>query len=73
MVIHPGDVVIGDSDGVLAVPYAEAQTILRKAQAKHAAETQQLEDIEAGTTDKSWVDRRLAEVGYIPETHQISV
>jgi RraA family protein len=64
MVIHPGDIIIGDRDGVLAVPYAEADEILQRAQAKHHAETQQLTDIEAGTVDRSWVDRRLAEAGY---------
>lgn len=66
MVIHSGDIVIGDRDGVLAVPYAEAEEILHRAQAKHRAETQQLADIEAGTVDKTWVDRRLADAGYAP-------
>jgi RraA family protein len=69
MVIHPGDIVIGDSDGVLAVPIDEAETILKSTQAKSAAEIKQMADIEAGTNDRSWVDRALKDRGCaLPET-----
>jgi RraA family protein len=69
MVIHPGDIVIGDSDGVLAVPIDEAPEILKRTQAKSAAEIKQMADIEAGTNDRSWVDRALKERGCaLPET-----
>ena len=63
MVIHPGDIVIGDSDGVLAVAIDDAEEILKKTQAKSAAEIKQMADIEAGTNDRSWVDRALKERG----------
>jgi RraA family protein len=63
MVIHPGDIVIGDSDGVLAVPMDEAEVILKATQAKSAAEIKQMADIEAGTNDRAWVDRALRERG----------
>lgn len=63
MVIEPGDVVIGDADGVLAVPLAGAEDILRKTQAKQAAETAQMAAIEAGTNDRSWVDETLRRLG----------
>lgn len=63
MVIHPGDIVIGDSDGVLAVPIDEAEMILKATQAKSAAEIKQMAAIEAGTNDRAWVDRALRERG----------
>lgn len=63
MVIHPGDIIIGDSDGVLCVPFDEAETILKATQAKSAAEIKQMADIEAGTNDRSWVDRALKDRG----------
>lgn len=63
MVIHPGDIVIGDSDGVLAVGIDGAEEILKTTQAKSAAEIKQMADIEAGTNDRSWVDRALKERG----------
>jgi RraA family protein len=63
MVVHPGDIMIGDGDGVLCVPVDEAQDILAKAQAKLAAETRQMEAIAEGTNDRSWVDATLERLG----------
>ena len=38
VVVHPGDIVVGDCDGVVVVAAAEAETILEKALAKKAKE-----------------------------------
>lgn len=65
MVIAPGDIMIGDADGVLAVPQAEAADILKKAQAKLDAETRQMKAIAEGTNDRSWVDAALRERGCV--------
>lgn len=59
MVVEPGDLVIGDDDGLLCVPYADAEQVLEKAVAKHAAEAQQLRDIAEGVNDRSWVINSL--------------
>ena len=63
MVIEPGDIMIGDCDGVLAVPIAAAEEVLKKTLAKQAAEAKQMEAIAAGTNDRSWVDAALRERG----------
>lgn len=63
MVIHPGDIVIGDMDGVLCVPIDSAAEILTAAQSKLAAETRQMQAIADGTNDRSWVDATLAKLG----------
>ncbi|NDV00494.1 RraA family protein [Pseudoroseicyclus tamaricis] len=63
MVINPGDIVIGDADGVLAVPMADAEEILRKTEAKQEAETRQMEAIKAGKNDRTWVDAALTKLG----------
>lgn len=63
MVIHPGDIVVGDSDGVLAVPLAEAEAILAETQAKHGAEERQMQAIAEGTNDRTWVDAALKRLG----------
>ncbi|MDB6454244.1 RraA family protein [Falsirhodobacter sp. 20TX0035] len=63
MVIHPGDLVLGDSDGVLAVPFEDAEDVLKRTQAKQDAETKQMAAIEAGTNDRSWVDAALKRLG----------
>ena len=63
MVIEPGDIVIGDSDGVLSIPLADAEEVLKKAEAKLAAETRQMKAIAEGTNDRSWVNATLKERG----------
>jgi regulator of RNase E activity RraA len=59
MVIEPGDLVIGDWDGVLAVPHDEVDGALARTQAKQDAEVTQMAEIKAGTSDRSWVDATL--------------
>ena len=63
MVIEPGDLVIGDWDGVLVVPYDEVAGALARTQAKQDAEFVQMAEIKAGTSDRSWVDATLRERG----------
>lgn len=64
MVIEPGDLVIGDDDGVLCVPCADAARIEGLARAKKEAEAKTLANTEAGKLDpKTWVDETLARLG----------
>lgn len=46
--VAPGDVVIGDSDGVVIVPRADAEQILAAAEAKFADEAARRKEIQAG-------------------------
>jgi len=63
MVIKPGDLIIGDWDGVLCVPFEEVDSILKKTEEKQASEIQEMRNIEAGEWDRSWVDKMLIERG----------
>jgi regulator of RNase E activity RraA len=63
MVIEPGDLILGDSDGVLAVPFDHAEDVYTRTVAKQEAETKQMAAIEAGTNDRSWVDATLRRLG----------
>jgi RraA family protein len=63
MVIAPGDLIIGDDDGLLCVPRLEAETIYKAAKAKNDAEAKQMAATQVGTTDRSWVDAALARLG----------
>ncbi|RKQ72879.1 RraA family protein [Oceanibaculum indicum] len=67
MVVHSGDIVIGDADGVLAVPRAEAGSIIELAEAQQAKEAEILRQIEAGTWDRRWVDEMLKARGFTEE------
>ncbi|MEE3258779.1 MAG: RraA family protein [Candidatus Latescibacterota bacterium] len=63
MVIEPGDLMLGDADGTLCVPFAEAERICAGAEAKNATEHVQMAEIEAGTLDRSWVAEALNRLG----------
>ena len=66
MVIHPGDLMLGDADGLLCVPLAHAEEVLAAARSKVAIEVKALKDIAAGTLDTSWIDARLRSIGCDP-------
>jgi regulator of RNase E activity RraA len=63
MVIEPGDMIVGDDDGLLCIPFDDVDAVFKKASAKHAAETQQLLDIAEGNNDRSWVISSLMAKG----------
>jgi regulator of RNase E activity RraA len=63
MVIEPGDLIIGDDDGLLCVPFDAVEDVYAKAHAKHASEAETVRKIAAGESDRSWIDRKLAELG----------
>ena len=63
MVVQPGDLVVGDEDGVIALPRAEAAAILDRAARKQAAEARQLETTLQGAYDGAWIDETLARLG----------
>lgn len=63
MTIDPGDLVLGDWDGVLAVPLADGPAVLAATKAKNEAEIRQMAAIEAGTVDRTWVDKALERLG----------
>jgi RraA family protein len=64
MAVNPGDIIIGDADGLVAVPQEQAERILKSAHGILAKETAAMKEIEAGTVDRSWVDKALKEKGY---------
>lgn len=59
MLVHPGDVIVGDSDGVVAVPAQLAADVADKARSKVAQEQQTIAAILAGTYSSAWVDAAL--------------
>ena len=63
MVIEPGDLVVGDGDGLVCVPYEQTAEVLKATEAKHAAELKQIEAIRAGKSDRAWVDAALTRLG----------
>jgi RraA family protein len=61
--IAPGDIVVGDADGVLAVPRSEAAHVANLARAQMDREAGILSAIRDRTIDRSWVDEMLRAKG----------
>lgn len=65
MIVNPGDIIVGDSDGVVAVPQQYASEILESALAQERKEQLTFEEIEKGTISRDWVDKTLQEKGCV--------
>lgn len=63
MLVEPGDLIVGDEDGLAVVPYDFAEEILHKVRAQEIREREILESIENGTVDRNWVDETLKQRG----------
>jgi RraA family protein len=55
MVVHPGDIVVGDEDGVLAIAPADVEAVIESARKQAAKEAAALRSIAEGRFDRSWV------------------
>jgi len=67
MVIEPGDLMLGDADGLLCVPYDSLQSVLEATLQKMEAEKKMLADIAAGKLDTAWIDATLRRIGCNPD------
>ncbi len=61
--VQPGDLVVGDIDGVVIVPRNDVEAVLDAADAKIAAERQRLAEIAKGELVSPWLDSALRSAG----------
>lgn len=64
MVIQPGDLMIGDDDGLMCVPFDETENVHPEAAKRLAGENAQRERVRNGTVDRKWIDEKLARMNY---------
>lgn len=59
-VICPGDILVGDGDGLLVIKPGEAADLAKKAKQISDSEAEQFKSIAAGTgLDRTWIDEKL--------------
>jgi len=63
VVIQPGDILVGDEDGLVVIKPEDAPELLQKTKAKNLAEQQTMKDIANMNWDRTWVDKALKERG----------
>jgi len=67
VLVRPGDLIVADGDGVIAIPRAEAQTVVTAAQAKMRKESEFAAAIRDGATawDLSGAAKAYAQLGIV--------
>jgi len=63
MEVHPGDIIVADIDGVIAIPRDLAQDAIRLGKEKQLQEEKMIAAILSDQYDDSWVDKTLKEKG----------
>ena len=65
MVVHPGDIIVGDPDGLLAIRPTIAKDLAKEVELVEKKEKTILASIAAGKLDRSWVEVALRAKGVI--------
>ncbi len=56
LVIHPGEIIVADDDGIVAFPQSEAEYLIEKALQQIQREADTMQAIREGRYDRSWID-----------------
>jgi RraA family protein len=63
MVVMPGDIVVGDDDGVVFIAPSEAKVVAEASRKKALSEAQTLDSIAKRAYDDAWIDQALRAKG----------
>jgi RraA family protein len=63
VVVHPGDILVGDEDGIVVINPLDAESLLEKSRAKSRKEQHDVAAITSMAWDRTWVDKALQERG----------
>jgi regulator of RNase E activity RraA len=66
IVVHPGDIIVGDLNGVVVVPREIAAELLERLRNRAPAERAYAESVARGQFSNDWVDKALEESGLTP-------
>jgi regulator of RNase E activity RraA len=65
--VNPGDLIVGDADGVVVIPRDQVAAVIELAQKKLDAETKRIEAIRNGDTRAAWLEKELRAVGMLAD------
>ncbi|HUZ84566.1 MAG TPA: RraA family protein [Gaiellales bacterium] len=72
VVVNPGDIIVGDLNGVVVVPRPAAPDLLDRLRRQSAAESSYTAAVARGEFSNAWADRCLREAGLDPEGAQVA-
>lgn len=61
--VDPGDIILGDTDGVIVIPRLDAQYLLEAARKFSANDKAKFEAAQSGMADRSWIEKSLEAKG----------
>ena len=64
MVIEPGDLIVGDDDGVVCVPHDDVEPLYDQCRKRLDGENAQRGRVRDGSVDRAWIDDRLEAAPY---------
>ncbi len=65
IVVHPGDIIVGDLNGVVVVPRTSAEELMERLRTRAEAEAGYTAAVARGDFTNEWVDTLLAEGGVV--------
>jgi regulator of RNase E activity RraA len=67
-VVHPGDVIVGDDNGVVVVPRGSAEDLIDRLDQRSATDAEYLASVARGEFSNQWVDDVLRGHGLRPDS-----
>jgi len=65
VIVHPGDLVVGDADGVVVIARQDVEAVLKAAHDKVQAEARRIQAIKGGELGAAWLDDALVAAGVL--------
>jgi regulator of RNase E activity RraA len=67
IVVHPGDIIMGDLNGTVVIPLHRAEELLARLRSQAATEAEYTAAVARGDFSNAWVDRFLRQSGLDPD------
>jgi regulator of RNase E activity RraA len=68
--VHPGDLIVGDDDGVVVVPFASIASVAQEVVKKMEKETLRIASIAQGFISPAWLDAAIERAGLVLSVNQ---
>lgn len=68
--VHPGDLIVGDDDGVVVVPFASIASVVQEVVKKMEKESLRIASIAQGFISPAWLDAAIERAGLVLSVNQ---
>jgi regulator of RNase E activity RraA len=68
--VHPGDLIVGDDDGVVVVPFLSIASVVEEVVKKIEKESLRIESISQGVISPAWLEEAIERAGLVLSVNQ---